>query len=226
MKTKYVFPVLVAAFALTLVVAAPYVVAESGENKPYGFHDDAKMHAKFMGIQVDGFVGSIPITEDTDRQTLKDKVTVSLSEAANGLDVVGGHIGIAVNEKGEKYLVWTLASIDKDPESETATATIYIVDAGDSDNTAQVTKEFDHSMMEDRKYYHDGASYSDKAGKWEKFTQPTGNAELDALKSQFADKLQELKEAMVNGDSDRVQELRGELSDLKNQINDLRNSQS
>lgn len=226
MKTKYVLPALVAAFALTLVVAAPYVVAEPGENKPYGFHDGAKMHAKFMRVQVDGFVGSIPITEDTDRQTLKDQVTVSLSEASNVLDVVGGHIGIAVNENGEKYLVWTLASIDKDPESETATATIYIIDAADSSNTASVTKEFDFSMMKDRKYHHDDASYSDKTGKWEKFAQPTGNAELDSLRAQFADKIQELKEAMVNGDSDRVQELHDELSDLKNQINDLRNSQN
>lgn len=225
MKTKYVLPALVAAFALTLVVAAPYVIAEPGENKPYGFHDGAKMHAKFMGVQVDGFVGSIPITEDTDRQTLKDQVTVSLSEAANGLDVMGGHIGVAVNENGEKYLVWTLASIEKDPESETATATIYIIDAADSSNTASVTKEFDHSMIKDRKH-HDGASYSDKAGNWEKSAQPTGNAELDALRAQFAEKIQELKEAMINGDSDRVQELHDELSDLKNQINDLRNSQS
>lgn len=206
MKTKYFLPALVAAFALTLVVAAPYVVAELGENKPYGFHDGAKMHAKFMGIQVDGFVGSIPITEDTDRQTLKDQVTVSLSEATNGLEVMGGHIGVAVNENGEKYLVWTLVSIDKDTEAETVTATIYIVDAGDSSNTAIVTKEFDHFMMKDKKYHHDGA-YFDKDAKWDKFTQPTGNAELDALQAQFVEKMQELLE-------------------LKNQIHDLRNSQS
>lgn len=225
MKTKYVIPALIATFALTIVLAAPYVLAEPGMDKPYGFHDGPKMHAKFMGVQVEGFVGNIPITEDTDKQTLKDQVTVSLSEAAKDLDVVGGHIGIAVNENGEKYLAWILTSIDKDPESDTATITTYVVDAGDASNTTQVTKEIDFSMIKERKH-HDGMSYSDKAGNmWEKFSQPTGNAEFDALRAQFAEKLQELKQAMADGDSDKVQELHNELSDLKNQINDLRNSQ-
>jgi hypothetical protein len=101
---------------------------------------------KHHAIQVDGFVGSIPITEDTDRSTLKDQVTVSLSEAAQGLDVHMAKLGKVKNENGEKFLAWTLISIDKNPDSDTATITIHVVDAGDASNTAVVTKSFDHSF--------------------------------------------------------------------------------
>jgi hypothetical protein len=121
------------------VVATPYVLAESGEKawKMGKFH---KHHI----IQVDGFVGSIPITEDTDRASLKEQVTVSLSEASQGLDVHMAKLGKVTNENGEKFLAWTLVSVDKNDD--TVTFTIHVVDAGDVDNTAQITKEFDHSF--------------------------------------------------------------------------------
>ena len=54
-------------------------------------------------------------------------------------------IGVAVNENGEKFLAWALISIERDSESETATATIYVVDAADVTNTTSITKEFDRS---------------------------------------------------------------------------------
>ena len=69
------------------------------------------MHGKWMGqknhkiIEIEGFVGSIQITEDVNRQTLRKQISVSLSESANGLDVLGGHIGVVVNENNDKYLV-------------------------------------------------------------------------------------------------------------------------
>ncbi|MCH9657411.1 hypothetical protein K0U27_01730 [archaeon] len=139
-KTKYLIPAFAAVFALMFTVATPLAMAEFGDG----------MHAKEMGqkhhkmhkvIEVDGFVGTIQIDGDSDRQSLKDQVSVSLSEAADGLDVMGGHIGVVVNEDGDKYLAWTLKSVQKDSESETANVTIHIVDAADSDNTAEVYKE-------------------------------------------------------------------------------------
>ena len=138
-KLVYVMPALAAVVALMFVVATPYVLAESGDKawKMGKFH---KHHA----IQVDGFVGSIPITADTDRATLKDLVTVSLSEASQGLNVHMAKLGKVTNENGEKFLAWTLASVDKNED--TITFTIHVVDAGDADNTAQITKEFDHSF--------------------------------------------------------------------------------
>lgn len=143
-KTTYLIPAFVAVFALMFTVATPLAMAEYGQ----GMHDKGmgqkyqKMH---KGIDVEGFVGSIQITEDSDKQTLRDQVTVSLSEAADGLDVRGGHIGVVTNENGDKFLAWTLKSIERDSESETVTATIYVVDAGDADNTAIKTKELDRA---------------------------------------------------------------------------------
>ena len=162
-KTRFILPAFAAVFALMFVVATPYVMAESNEdtwhngNKDMWKDDGAKHHKKHMMIKVEGFSGSIPVPEDIDRESfkdLKDQVTVSLSEAADGLDVMRGSIGIAVNENGEKFVVWKLVSIDENADSDTITATIYVVDAADATNTATVVKEFDPSMK-DRKYYHD-----------------------------------------------------------------------
>lgn len=139
-KILYALPILVAVVALVLVAAVPYVVAEQGYGKMWKME---KFH-KFHTIQVDGFVGSIPITEDTDRASLKDQVTVSLSEASQGLDVHMAKLGKITNENGDKFLAWTLVSVDKNDD--TITLTIHVVDAGDVDNTAQITKEFDHSF--------------------------------------------------------------------------------
>jgi hypothetical protein len=144
-KLVYVMPVVAAVVALMLVAAVPYVVAEQGQGKMWKMGKFHKHHA----IQVDGFVGSIPITKDTDKATLKDKVTVSLSDAAQGLDVQKAMLGKVKNEKGEKFLAWTMFSMDKD--SDKATITIHVVDAGNADNKAQITKEFNHSFKKEQR---------------------------------------------------------------------------
>jgi len=146
MTLKYVLPVFVAAFALAFLVATPFVMAESG----YGMHsyDGAKSHKGHWAIQVQGFEGSIPIPEDMDREShkaLKDQVTVSLSDAAADYpNVKKAKLGIAVNEAGDKFLVWKLVEFNKNSDSEIATMTIYIVDAGKADVPhVKVTKDFD-----------------------------------------------------------------------------------
>ncbi len=146
MTSKYVLPVFVAAFALAFLVATPFVLAESG----YGMHsyDGAKSHKGHWAIQVQGFEGSIPIPEEMDREShkaLKDRVTISLSDAAaNYPNVKKAKLGVAVNEDGDKFLVWKLVEFNKDAESETGSMTIYIVDAGDANVPhVQVTKDFD-----------------------------------------------------------------------------------
>lgn len=156
-KLLYMLPALAAVVALMFVVATPYVLAESGDKawKMGKFH-------KYHAIQVDGFVGSIPITEDTDRATLKDLVTVSLSEASQGLDVHMAKLGKVTNENGDKFLAWTLFSMDKDADSDTVTVTIHVVDAGDAENTAQITKQFDHPFKY-KNENHDWEGSSDKS---------------------------------------------------------------
>lgn len=142
---KYTIPALIAVAAVMVVVAAPYALAESDAKK----HTSAKYH-KFHAVQVDGFVGSIQLTADTNKAALKDKVTVSLSEASDGIDAVKASIGIVSNENGDKFLAWTLVSVDKGENSDTATITIHVVDAGNADNKAQITKELDASKYKMR----------------------------------------------------------------------------
>ncbi|QMU54837.1 MAG: hypothetical protein GKS07_08080 [Nitrosopumilus sp.] len=220
-KTTYLIPAFAAVFALMFAVATPLAMAEYGE----GMHDKGmgqKNHKMHKVIEVEGFVGSIQITENTDRQALKDQVTVSLSEAADGLDVMGGHIGVVTNENDDKFLAWTLKSVQKDSESETAIAIIHIVDAGDAENTTTVTKEFDRSNW-NGKFNHDGDK---RAGMMEKIQQklfePTGDADVDAARSTFVEKLQELDAALESEDSERASELRDELKDLRSELGNIR----
>ena len=219
-KTTYLIPAFAAVFALMFAFVSPDVMAEPGE----GIHDKwsgQKQHKMHKAVEVEGFVGSIHITEDFDKQALKDQVTVSLSEAAEGLDVIGGKIGVAINENGYKYIAWTLKSIEKDSESETVTATIYVVDAGDAGNTAVVTKEFDRSDSYG-KFSHNGYKHANLADKLERLSQPTGDADVDAARATFVEKLQELQTALDSGNSERASELREELNDLRSELGNIR----
>lgn len=221
-KTACLIPAFAAVFALMFAFASPHVMAEPDE----GMHDKwsgQKQHKMHKVIEVEGFVGSIQITEDSDRQALKDQITVSLSKAAEGLDVMGGRIGVTINENGDKYLTWTLKSIERDSESETVTVTAitYVVDAGDASNTAMITKEFDRSESYG-KFSHNGHKHANLEEKLEKLSQPTGDVDIDAARATFVEKLQELQTALDNGDSERASELREELKDLRSELGNIK----
>ena len=130
---------------------------EDGEDYDKGMgHKNKKMHRV---IEVAGFVGSIEVTEDSDRQALKEQVTVKLSEAATaaenaGLDVKKGKIGVVTNENDDQYLAWTLIEVEKDLEAETGTITVYVVDAVNSSNTATFTEEIDFSERDGKRGYN------------------------------------------------------------------------
>ena len=219
-KTTYLIPAFAAVFALMFAFASPGVMAEPGA----GVHDKwsgQKQHKMHKAVEVEGFVGSIQITEDSDRQTLKDQISVSLSEAAEGLDVMEGRIGVTINENGDKYLTWMLKHIEKDSESETVTATIYVVDAGDAGNTAIVTKEFDRSESYG-KFSHNGSKHANLEQKLERLSEPTGDAGIDAARAIFVEKLHGLQAALDSGDSERASELREELKDLRSELGNIR----
>jgi len=219
-KTTYLIPAFAAVFALMFAVAPTLASAELGDDM-HSKWTGQKNHKMHKVIEVEGFVGSIQITEDVDRQSLRDQVSVSLSEAADELDVLGGHIGVAINENGDKYLVWTLKSIEKDSESETATVTIYVVDAANADNITTISKEFDRSKW-NGKFNHDSDRHVNMAQKLEKLSQLTGDVDIDAARSTFVEKLQELKAALDNGDSERASELRDELKDLRSELGSIK----
>jgi hypothetical protein len=222
-KKTYLIPAFAAIFALMFAFASPLAMAESGDEVQTKWNGQ-KNHKMHKVIEVEGFVGSIQITEDADRKALRDQVSVSLSEAADGLDVIGGHIGVVTNENGDKFLVWTLKSVEKDSESEIGTVTIYVVDAANADNTTTVTKEFDRSEFIG-KSNHDGERRAGNIDNLlQKFSEPTGDEEVDELGEQLVEKIGELKEAQEEGDSDKVQELRQEVKDLLQQLRELRSS--
>ena len=216
-KTQYMLPAFVAIFALMFVAATPYVAAEDSE-KPLAHH----YGKKHMPIQVEGFEGGIPIAEDSNRQELKSQVTVSLSEAAEGLDVYKAHLGAVVNENDDKFLVWILVNFEKDTEFGIVTVTTFIVDTVDSANTTQTTREHDPST-DDRKPMFGGLVNNIEKLE-EKFSESTGNEGLDELRTHFVEKIRELNEAHEEGDSDKVRELRQEIKDLKDQLQNLRSS--
>ena len=191
-----------------------------------------KMHNGHIKVMVDGFTGSIPVpdmSEVEDKrevyESLKEQVTVKLSEAAiaaedTGLDVMKGSIGIAINENDEKYVVWLLAEKNRDQSSQTATATIFVVDAADLTNTAQVTKEFDHSRSD-----ADATNFANKSERLQqKFSEPTGDPEVDALRAEFVEKIQELRDASSDGNNEQAQQIREDLKSLKAQLIEMRNS--
>lgn len=239
-KTQYLLPAFAAVFALMFVAATPYIMAESDAEKN-AWHDgkkdtwkDAKHHKKHMAVNIEGFVGSIPVPEEMNKETyktIKDQITVSLSEAASGLDVMMGHIGIAINENDEEFVVWSLTSMNMSDESELKTITTHIVDAGDASNTAKVIKEFDYSMKS--RYHGDYDSYDrmlsdpeqieNKLKKIEKkLNEGIDNPDLEKLAIENLYLLRQLQIAITGGDTTQADSLREQLIELRNQMIDLK----
>ena len=224
-KTKYVIPAVVAVvFALMLVVAVPSTMAERGEGGDHAKWKDGEYHKKghhngYKAIPVEGFTGSITIPTEMTKDThaeLKSLVTVSLGKAvsiaeSNGVtDAIKASIGIA-KEGDTKYLVWTVFSMNKDPESDVITWNTFVVDAGDSTNFTTVTKTFDHSKMNSYK--------TEKFEKLqEKFVVPSGDVDIDAAKAQFADLLQQLRDAYKNQDYETAKSIKEQLEELKQTV--------
>jgi len=227
-KTKYMIPAFAAVFALMFVVATPYVMADGTDKAKWAGVKDMKRghHA----ILVEGFTGTIQIPEEMTKEThdaLKSQITVSLGQAvsvaeSNGVtDAMKAGIGIAKDGEGNKYVVWTIISMNKDVESNTKTINIFVVDAGDATNFTTVTKTFDHSEMKEK-------MHGDKMEKYEKFQQkfsePTGNAEIDAARAHFLDLTQQLRDAIKNGDTETAQSLKKQLEELRPSFLNMRNS--
>ena len=217
-KTTYLIPVFVAVFALMFASVPSGAMAQSDyAASDYMGQKKSPMHKVII---VEDFVGTIEVTQDADKKALKDQFTVTLSEAASGLDVTSGKLGVVENQEGTKYFAWILKSIDKDTESETATVTIHIVDAANSANTTSLTQEMQSpkkgNMMNHQN--NQGARQSSQ-----NLSQVSGDPEYDALKTEFMEKLSELREARQNDPSDRdtLKELRDELHDLRQQLGEF-----
>ena len=185
MKTarKYLIPAFVAAFALMFAVATPFVMAEYGD----GY---AKYHKKHWAVQVSNDFKGIPIPEDATHQSLKDQITITLSEAASKYpDAKKAKLGIAVNDNG-KYVVWKVIEMTMDSETNTKSMMIHVIDARadtlDAAATEDVQKEFDHST----KYTRHG-DYKMSGHKMHGYYADMTPEELEAKRAQH----KEMKEA-------------------------------
>lgn len=214
-------PAFAAVFALMFAVTIPTVMAEGGDYAKWG---GEKHHMKGHGhkaILVEGFTGSIAIPAEMTKETfgeLRDQVTVSLGQAvsvaeSNGVtDAMKAKIGIAKGGEDSKYVVWAITSIDRDAESQTKTKNIFVVDAGDSTNFTSISKTIDHSKMK-------GDKNDRKIEKFQqKFSEPTGDADVDAARAQFLDLLQQLRDAYTNGDSETAKSIKEQLKELKQTV--------
>ncbi|WP_428324613.1 hypothetical protein [Nitrosopumilus sp.] len=228
-KIKYMIPVFTAVFALMFVATAPNVIAEGVD---YAKYSDDKYHKKGHGhkaILVEGFTGSVVIPKEMTKEIfgdLKEQITVTLGQAvsvaeSNGVtDAIKAKVGITKDGEGNKYVVWKIISVDIDVESQIKTKNIFIVDAGDNTNFTSISKTIDHSKMK-------GDKIDRKIEKFQhKFSEPTGDSDVDNARSQFLDLLQQLRDAYENGDTEIVQSIKDQLQELKDDMFlNMRNSQ-
>ena len=212
----------VSALVFTLL---PYVMADEGTPAMWGNGAKHPMgpngHMGDRVITVDGFVGTIQIPETVDNTThdaLKSQVTVSLAQAVstaenNGFaDAMRAGIGIVKNSDGNKYLAWTISSITKDATTNTATENIFVVDAGNAEKFASTIKTFDHSKMGEKMSGDNTTRFEQFK---QKFSEPTGNADVDTARVQFLDLKQQLHDAINNGDTATAQDIKKQLQELR-----------
>ena len=209
-RTKYLIPAFAAVFAVTFAMAAPYVMADDG----LGGHPNwgGKPHRGPFALTVEGFTGAIQVPDDINRdvmKNLKDQISVSLVDAAttaqnSGVtDVVKANIGIIQNENGDKFVAWILSGITV--EDENVTRTLFVVDAGNSGNTAQVENQFDPTMIKEKFSEHHPFK---------------GNfANLDeATKAEIQSAFQNLRDAKQSGDQQQLDQAKQALKSLFDSI--------
>lgn len=232
-KIKYIIPVFAAVFALAFVFSTPYVMADNVNGAWIGKHmgtNDQWGREHHMGpkgpmgphvITVDGFSGSVAIPQDITKETrdsLKSQVTVTLFQAvkvadANGFsNAMSVNLGVVDDGAGNKYLAWTITSIDKDAETDAVTANVFVVDAGDEGKYAKITQTFDHPMK--------GDGQGPKSQGFQKFTD-----NLDPeTKAKFQDLMDQLRQAHQNGDTNAVKNLKDQLHQLMESLHSENNS--
>ncbi len=150
-KIKFVIPAFAAVFALMFVFATPYVMAEGGDYSKWSGSD---YHKKHMKIQIGELSGSEPVTTETIHDKMDETIALSVA-SYNYPDVKKASISIAVNDAGEKFLVWKLVTMTKNDDG-TKSATIHVVDALQGFEITTIEKSFEHYSMDGSKWSHHG----------------------------------------------------------------------
>ena len=148
-KTKYMIPAFAAVFALMFTVVAPYAMAEGGD---YSKWNDTTHYKKHMKIQIGELSGSKAVTRETAHDEMDNTIALSVA-TYNYPDTKKASLGIAVNDAGEKFLVWKLVSMTKNDDG-TKSKTINVIDALQGYKITTIKKTVDHST--DGKWSHHG----------------------------------------------------------------------
>lgn len=172
-----------------------------------------------MPLEISGFIGGLPISDDSNRAALFDKVTVTLSEAASAYpNAQKAKLDTVINENGERYLTWFVIESSFDSTTHNGTRTIHVVDSVNITNTAVVTQQIDGQDKSQEKL----DKIDEKIEKIENRQDYSGNPDRDGLKSQFLEIFKELRQAISDGDRDTVKDLREKLTEIRAQLSEMR----
>ena len=83
---------------------------------------------------------------------------------------------------------------------------------GDSTKFTSISKTFDHSEMKRDKMDRKIEKFQ------QKFSEPTGDADVDVVRAQFLDLLQQLRDAYANRDSETAKSIKEQLKELKQTV--------
>ena len=215
-RTKYAIPSIIG-----MVTVMAFIVPAMAEQTQFAstlgsdsepFSEDPLQYMKL----VSGFEGTVQIQfEPGAEQRIEELINVSLADAAviaeeNGLvHATDARMEAVKNERGDAYLTWVIHGYDS-ARSETVghSPDIFVVDAGDATNFVLTTKEWnlpDVSYTQETQFFE---------GFEEDYFQPTGDVENDALRAEFLDLMQQLKDAQDENDPQKVEQVRLQIQEL------------
>ena len=205
-------PVFAAIFALIFVFATPYVVAEGGD---YSKWDGTSHYKKHMKIQIGELSGSEAVTRENAHEKMDDIIALSVA-SYNYPNVKKANIGIAVNDAGEKFLVWKLVSMNKNDDG-TKTATIYVVDALKGYEITTIEKSFDYSSMDGKWSHHSMSKYADLTPE----EREAKHAQYKEMKEAFSSLSDEDRETIMN----HFKEMKAEYASLSDEDKTAKHAQ-
>ena len=211
-KIKFIIPTFAAVFALMFVFATPHVMAEGGDYSKWGGAD----HHKHMKIQLGELSGSEPVTRENIHDK-KDKVIALTVATYNYPDAKKASLGIAVNDAGEKYLVWKIVTMTKNDDG-TKSVTIYVLDAILGYQITTIEKSFDYSSM-DGKWSHHGMH--DKFAELSPEEREAKFAQFKEMKQAFSSISDEDRETIMN----HFKEMKQEYATLSDEEKDTKHAE-
>lgn len=123
---------------LTLVVVFSLIFAISPT--VYANYDSSNTYTRHWAIPIGNATGTLQIKDDSNIEELKSQA-ISSDEASSGYDnVVKTHLGQAVNDSGDYFLVWKVVTSQTNNDA-SATYTMNILDAGNGQLLTSVDKD-------------------------------------------------------------------------------------